>query len=366
MKILYITSQISSDGGVQKILSVKTNYFIEKLNYEIAILTVNQQEEELFFKFNKNINLHNIVTNGNKLLQIRQYKNQIQNYINQTKPDIIIVCDFGLRAFSLAYILRTNIPIIFEAHGSKYNELKEYNVNLISSFTRKLKYWYRNFCAKKFNVFVALSEQSLQEWDLNNGYIIPNAIICDTNLQSDLSAKKILVISRQSYEKGLDRLLLVWKLISKKHPDWKLEIYGSKDQDLGLENLIDEYNIKYSISFYKPVKDIQKKYLESSIYLMTSRSEAFPMVLLEAMSFGLPVVAYDCPIGPRAIITNNSNGFLIKDGDEQAFADKVSELIENIELRKIIGTKAKDSMNEYNIDVIMKKWNELFLSLIKS
>jgi glycosyltransferase involved in cell wall biosynthesis len=366
MKILYITSQISSDGGVQNILSIKTNYFIEKLNYEITILTVNQKDEDLFFNFNKSLNIHNIVIKGNKLLQISQYKNQIQDYINLTTPDIIIICDFGLRAFSLAYILKTNIPIVFEAHGSRYNELKKYNLNAISSLSRKLKYWYRNFCAKKFNAFVALSKQGLQEWNLNNGYIIPNVINCDTNLQSDLSSKKILVISRQSYEKGLDRLLLVWKLISKKHPDWKLEIYGSKNQDLGLENLITEYNIKSSISIHKPVKDIQKKYLESAIYLMTSRSEAFPMVLLEAMSFGLPVVAYDCPIGPRAIITNNINGFLIKDGNEQAFADKVSELIENIELRNRIGTNAKDSMNEYNIDIIMKKWNELLLNLIKN
>ena len=126
MKILYITSQISSDGGVQKILSIKTNYFIEKLNYEITILTVNEKGEDLFFKFNKNLNIYNIVTKENKFLQIWQYKNQIQYYINQTKPDIIIVCDFGLRAFSLAYILRTNIPIVFEAHGSRYNDLKKW------------------------------------------------------------------------------------------------------------------------------------------------------------------------------------------------------------------------------------------------
>lgn len=364
MKILYITSQVSDDGGVQRVLSVKTNYFIEKLNYEIAVLTVNQDEDDLFFAFNKKINFHNIHTEGNKFFKLKQYKDQIQNYINQTQPDIIIVCDFGLRAFLLPYLIRTNSPIIFEAHGSKYNESRKYEVTIISNVTHRFKYWYRNFCAKKFNVFVALSEQSLNEWNLNNGYVIPNAISSDTTLQSDLRAKKILVISRQSYEKGLDRLLLVWKLISKKHPDWKLEIYGGKNQDLGLENLIEAYNIQSSISFHKPVKNIQEKYLESSIYLMTSRSEGFPMVLLEAMSHGLPVVAYDCPIGPRAIITNNSNGFLITDGDENAFANKVSELIENIELRKRIGTNAKAAMTEYAIETVMEKWQELFNSLI--
>jgi glycosyltransferase involved in cell wall biosynthesis len=363
MKIVYITSQINEDGGVQRVLSVKTNYFIQKWGYHIDIITLNNGNTNLFFDFNKNIGLHDIQLTGNKFSKLFQYKKQVQKKIDQLKPDCIIVCDFGLKGFSIPLLLKTKTPIIFEAHGSKYNESQYYKINFFSKITHNFKYYYRNFCAKQFDYFVALSQESLMEWSLKDGTVIPNPLFCEKDRIADVTSKTVIAVARQSYEKGLDRLLYVWKLVSEKHPDWKLEIYGSQNQDLGLEGLAKEYNIASSVHFFEPIKNIEEKYLSSSVYVMTSRSEGFPMVLLEAMSFGLPIIAYDCPIGPRSIIENGKNGFLIPEDDAITFAGKMSQLIEDVEVRKTMGAEGKLMVKKYDVDSVMLKWKSLFTSL---
>jgi glycosyltransferase involved in cell wall biosynthesis len=108
-----------------------------------------------------------------------------------------------------------------------------------------------------------------------------------------------------------------------------------------------------------------EKYIGSSILLLTSLFEPFGLVLPEAMSCGLPVVSFDCPYGPADIITDGVDGFLIKNRDVQAFADRVCQLIEDKELRVRMGQAAIKSSQRYRADVIMPKWKELFESLCR-
>ena len=114
------------------------------------------------------------------------------------------------------------------------------------------------------------------------------------------------------------------------------------------------------VNFFEPVKEIQTQYSKSSISIMTSRTEGFPMALIEAMSCGLPVVAFDCPIGPRSIISNKEDGFLIEAFNCDKFVSKIVQLIESESLRKEIGVKAKQSVSKYDIDKVMLQWNTFF------
>jgi len=154
-------------------------------------------------------------------------------------------------------------------------------------------------------------------------------------------------------------LLEIWKKVIEKNPDWNLTIYGKSNPDIDLVSLAKKINIENNITFYDPVKNIEEKYLEASICLMTSRYEGFGMVLIEAMASGLPCIAYDCPCGPRAIIENNNNGFLIEDGKENQFIQKLENLIENENLRIEMGNKAKTSVKKYEIESIMDQWNSV-------
>lgn len=362
MKLLYITQRANEEGGVQRVLAVKTNYLIEKFDYNISIITQNGGNENLFFEFNKQISFYDISLKSNKIFNLLRYKKQLQDYIEKIKPDCIIVCDFALKSFSIPLLINTNIPIIFEAHGSRFNEYKN---SRFFGFTNTFKYKYRNYCASQFLTFVALSKESLNEWSVKNGIIISNPLWIETRILSDLKAKKIIAVARHSYEKGIDRLLQIWKLVAEKHPDWVLEIYGKQNKDLGLLDLIDKLQIEKSVAFLEPVKNIQQKYTEASILVMTSRNEALPMVLIEAMATGLPCIAYDCPVGPKAIIKNNENGFLIEDGNIDLFVEKLNLLIEDQNLRVKMSVEGIKSIQKFDLNTIMNQWKILLESIVK-
>ncbi|URC14969.1 glycosyltransferase family 4 protein [Flavobacterium sp. B183] len=363
MKLLYITQRANEEGGVQRVLAVKTNYLIEKFDYEVSIITQNEGNENLFFEFNKRIDFYDISLKSNKAFNLLQYKKKLEEYIKRIQPDCIIVCDFALKSFSIPLLINTKVPIFFEAHGSRFNE---YRSNSPFRFISKFKYEYRNFCASQFMLFIALSQESLSEWSVKNSHVISNPLWIERESFSDLKAKKVIAVARHSHEKGIDRLLQIWKLIAQKHPDWILEIYGKENEALELRNLARKLKIEERVVFCNPVENIQQKYTESSIFVMTSRNEALPMVLIEAMACGLPCVAYDCPVGPKAIIENNKNGFLIEDGNQGSYVEKLSLLIEDKDLRLRMSEKAIKSVEKYNLHSIMKQWNELFDSIVKA
>jgi glycosyltransferase involved in cell wall biosynthesis len=220
-------------------------------------------------------------------------------------------------------------------------------------------FFYKRFGASKFNQFIVETPESIKEWNIKNSIVIPNPLWFSTKRVANLSQKKVIAIGRHAYEKGFDRLLEIWKKVIVKTPDWNLTIYGKSNPDIDLVSMAKKLNIENNITFYDPVKNIEEKYLEASICLMTSRFEGFGMVLIEAMASGLPCIAYDCPCGPRAIIENNDNGFLIEDGNENQFIQKLENLIENENLRIDMGNKAKTSVKKYEIEAIMDQWNSV-------
>jgi glycosyltransferase involved in cell wall biosynthesis len=361
MILLYIVPNINNEGGVARTLAIKTKVLIEKWNYEVHILTQNKGNSAPFYDFDDKIIFHDMILKGSGFQFLNTYKKSLLKQIGLVKPDAVIVCDNGLKAFAIPFLIKSKVPIIFECHGSKYIEESKDKHGLLSKGIRFLKYNFKSFGAKKFSKFVALSNESLVEWDLNNSIVIPNPSWLQPKKIAELKNKKVIAVARNSYEKGLDRLLLIWRKVAVKHPDWVLEIYGK--EVTSLRAVGEKLGIDSSVNFYEPVKNIGAKYEEASVCIMTSRQEGFPMVLIEAMSSGLPCIAYDCPCGPRAIIKNDEDGFLIPDGDEDVFVEKLQQLMQEEELRKSFGSKAAKSVAQYNSNSIMKQWNELFLEL---
>lgn len=364
MKLLYIVPSVSNEGGVARVLSIKTNYLIEKFGYQIHILTQNQGSHLQFYNFNEKITFHDIILKGSLFQFFNSYKNSLKENIAAVKPDVIIVCDNGLKAFLMPFILDKGLRIIFESHGSKYIEENDLKLAIFSKFVMALKYKIKTISAGKFTKLVALSVENLKEWDVKNGLVISNPSWLKTDVLAELESKKVIAVARNSYEKGLDRLLLVWEKVIKAHPDWVLEVYGKGTTEL--EEFAKQLGIDSKIYFFEPVTNIESKYRESSICIMTSHTEGLPMVLIEAMASGLPCVAYDCPVGPRSIIKDEENGFLIENGNIDLFVEKLSLLIENEDIRKRLGEKAQISVANYDLDAIMKQWQNLFESLLEN
>ncbi|MNQ49810.1 putative poly(glycerol-phosphate) alpha-glucosyltransferase [compost metagenome] len=361
MRLLYIVPKIKSAGGVARVIAIKANYFVEHFGYEVHILSQNEEDIQPFYDFDYDVIFHNMILKGNTFKFFNSFQKQINQKIKEIKPDIILVADNGLKAFVFPFIVKTKTPIIFECHGSKFIEEQDQNTNFFSKSIQKLKYRFKDFSAQKFTKIVALSDESLKEWNIENGVVIPNPSWIKSKKTADLKQKKVIAIARNSYEKGLDRLLLIWKEIGEKYPDWTLDIYTDDVDSLEEEAL--KLEIESGINYLHFVKNIQKKYLKTSICVMTSRTEGFPMVLLEAMASGLPCMAYDCPTGPRAIITNAENGFLIPDNNIEMYVEKLSFLIENEEVRLKFGLDAKETSKEYSVKKIMEQWREFLENL---
>jgi glycosyltransferase involved in cell wall biosynthesis len=177
-------------------------------------------------------------------------------------------------------------------------------------------------------------------------------------MYSNCNSNHVIFVGRITYQKGLDALIEVWKLVHEKHPDWFLDIYGEGELKEYYENIIEKLNI--NILIHHPESTILQRYCESSMLLLTSVYEPFGLVLPEAMSCGVPVVAFDCPYGPADIITDGVDGFLVKNRDINEFANRVCQLIEDKELRVQMGQAAVKSAQRYRADIIMAKWKELF------
>ena len=364
MKLLYITNQICGSGGLERVLAIKTKYLIDNFDYEVHIVTLNQDEKQLFFDFSSKITMHNIFVKGNFIQYLKSYIIGLRRLANIIKPDIILVCDDGLKGFFIPTILAGTLPIIYERHVSRNIMLNE-NDSFFSIIKTKFYFLLMICLAKTFNKFVVLTNDNIAEWNTNNIEVIPNPLSFYPKQVAALENKIVIAVGKQSYQKGYDRLLKSWQIVNKVNPDWQLCIYGKLDESQGLELLAKKLNIQQSIRFFDAEKNIENCFLESSIFVLSSRYEGFGMVIIEAMACGLPVVSFDCPCGPKDIIDNEINGYLIQNNDIEQFANTINKLIDSKDLRHKLGENARTNAQRFMPEIVVSKWNNLFKSIVQ-
>ena len=191
--------------------------------------------------------------------------------------------------------------------------------------------------------------------------VIPNFL---ENSSAKIAEKKrknqIIAVGRLHPVKGFERLIDIWEKTRIKE-NFYLKIIGDGSEKGHLEELIREKNLQNSVILTGALshEQVMKEMSSSEIYVMTSFSEAFPFVLLEAMENGLPIIAYDVRVGPEAIVHQGENGYLIKDGDAEDFAAKLDYLIENKSERQQMSECAIKRSNDFMEDVVMKQWIDL-------
>lgn len=192
---------------------------------------------------------------------------------------------------------------------------------------------------------------------------IPNATAERGGLRSDGSSKTVIAAGRLARQKGYARLILAFERVVRVHPDWNLVICGGGPRRKHLEREIERRDMGAHVTLAGPVKDVVARMAESSIYALSSRFEGFPMVLLEAMSVGLPVVSFDCPTGPREIVEHRRNGLLVPEGDPHALAAALVEMIEDHELRRQCSEGALATAERYSLKSIGPRWEALIAQL---
>lgn len=359
MRILYITNGISGPGGLERVLSVKTAYLAEQYGYEVHLVSLNESNQDLFYRFSPQIQFHQINATGNPISFFRRYKKGMQQEVSKIDPDIISVCDDGLKGFLLPRIIKTKAKWIYERHVSKLIEGKD-NQPFLKNISTRLKWSLMEFLGKKYSKFVVLTKGNKKEWTtLRNLVVIPNPLSFEPSDTADLDNKVVICVGKICYQKRQDLLVDIWKRIHSVHPDWELQLFGQADL-----NYLDTTRLLKGVRFHPAERNIESKYLESSIYVMPSRFEGFGMVLIEAMACGVPCVSFDCNYGPGDIIQNGEDGYLVPNGDVEGFEEKLLKLMEDTDKRKAFGKKAKENVQRYAVPNIMKQWDDLFTELM--
>lgn len=365
-KLLYITNGVHGSGGLERVLSIKASYLAEHYNYDVTILCLNGLKEP-FYRFSSKIKFVSINVSGNPLAYFLNYKRGIINIIKTVKPDIISVCDDGLKGFLLPQILNNNIPIIYERHASVSLNFNKEDRSFLQKIKNKFTYCIMRWAATKFDKFVVLTNGNLKEWKAGNLEVIPNPLsFYPKELpQKTKLPKTVVAVGSHSYNKGYDLLLQSWKKVNKEFPDWKLMIYGKKNPKCGFQELSNQLGISSSVIFNDPIPNIEEAYANAAMLVLPSRSEGFGMVLIEAMAYGLPCVSYDSPHGPGDIITDGEDGYLIENGNIDEFANRIINLIKNSENLVQMGINARINVENYLPQKIVQQWNTLFKELVK-
>lgn len=378
MKIAYLYTSLTTVGGADRMIVQKANYLTDAMGYEVYIITDSQKGRPIFFPLSSKVKhidvgidfeqqyTHGLLVRSYYYFTLMHiYKKRISKLLETIKPDIVITT-LGRELDFLSRLKDGSIKV-GESHIAK-SFCRNFHLTEQRGFLYRqiVKYWRKKQenDIKRLDAFVVLTQHDADSWkDVKEAYIIPNSLPFYPQQSSSCEQKKIISIGRFTEQKGYERFIKAWTKVNQKHPDWKVIVYGEGvDQNI-LESLIKEKAIENNFNLHHPVKNIQDKYLESSIYVMTSRFEGFGMVLAEAMACGVPCISFDCPHGPADIITNGEDGILVEDGNIDKLAEAICKLIENKELRKLMGQKAKANISRYSKEQVMRQWDELFKTL---
>ncbi|MGX6591113.1 glycosyltransferase family 4 protein [Cetobacterium ceti] len=372
MHIVYIVPSIETKGGVERVLSKRTNYFIEKFGYKVSIITFKKESlEKTFFNYNKKIKLYSgeqkISEDNNNflnriLIKVKFFKSnikKIQKIIDEIQPDIIVSINYNL---SSLLKLKTKAIKIKEKHGPRNLDFieKKQGICKIKKKIKKLELMIYEEKKQKLDKYIILTKVDIKYWKYKeNIFVIPNTLTFETEKKSSLENKKIISIGRYEKEKDYNALIDIWNIIEKKNKDWKLDIYGDGSLREILEIKIKKINLK-NIHLKEPIKNVKEELLKNSVYVSTSKYEGFGLAILEAMHCGLPIISFDCQSGPRELIRDGKNGYLIPQEDINSYANKLLELMNNFEKRKQMGYESKKRSYDFTEDKIMNMWRELF------
>ena len=370
MKIVNCIHSIYNPGGMERVLLNKVKYLVER-NYDVTIVTTDQHGLEPFYPFPEGVRMIDLDINYSDdngkpffrkfigyLKKRRLHKKRLKTLLEQIKPNVVDCFYPGECSFVPG--LKDGSAKIMELHQSKLFH-HQYNRSGLMGLADKVRAKMDDKLVRKFDRFVVLTEEDAQMWgDIPGMRVIPNAANFIADKYSDCSAKRVIAVGRLDYQKGFDRLIMAWEKVHEIIQDWRLDIFGQGEWKDMLQKMIDERGLQDCIKLNAPTKNIGAEYANSSMLVMSSNYEGFPMVMIEAMACGLPVVSFDFKCGPRDIINHEQNGLLVPNGDIQGLADAMIRVMQDDNLRKEMGMNARKVVEKYSEEEVMKKWVELF------
>lgn len=377
-KIVYCTPALYLAGGVERVISVKASYFADVLDYDVTIIVTEGKGKPPFFPLSEKVKVINLDLNFEELWSVSFFKKAYLYLIKQQRfKKMLSDALMRIRPDFTITVLRREVNFINSIKDGSY-KIGELHVNRANYRNFKVKdnnlflrlfshFWMKRLIKhlRQLDRFVVLTEIAKNDWpELDDIEVIPDPLPYQADAKSPLSTKRIISIGRYVYEKGNDLLLEAWSKVEKKKNDWSLDIYGMGNREPYESQLLKLGINPQHCHLHGFLKDVHHEYLSSSLFVLPSRFEGFGMVLIEAMASGLPVIAFDCENGPRSIISDGFNGFLIPPFDVDVLSEKMMLLMDNVNLRKRIALNAYNESLKYDIGHIGLQWKQLFDSLV--
>ena len=374
LKIVYCTPALYMAGGVERVLTLKANYFAEYFGYDITIILTEGKDKPLFYPLSDRIKIVNLDVNFEELWTCsfvkkvfvylskqRIFKKRLTAELMRIRPDITV--SLLRREINFINDIKDGSKKIGELHVNRanYRNFEEGDANFIKNLFAK--FWMRSLVShlKQLDKFIVLTEEDKASWtELSNVEVIPDPLAFDVAEVSPLKAKRVIAVGRYVYQKGFDLLLQAWAKIEKQFPDWELAIYGMGDRS-PYENLAKQLGVDMNRCHLNgSTQNIRKEYLESSLFVFSSRFEGFGMVLIEAMACGLPVVSFDCPCGPKDIVSHDEDGLLVPCGDIDKLADAMECILYDENMRSRYALAAAKNVQRFFLPEVAKRWQILF------
>ncbi|BBT96046.1 putative glycosyltransferase [Aeromonas veronii] len=358
-RICFFIGDLNNSGGTERVSSVIANELAQR-GYQIHMLSL-QCGDKPFFELADGIEVSQLFTTaGRGMLRLPLAIVKLRRYLQQHQIDILIDVESMLALYALPAVMGLKVRHICWEHFN-------YNVDL-GKTSRRLA---RKLAARFADDVVTLTERDKQLWLSKttckaNITAIPNPVTISLPVDINPHKEKLfLAVGRLTYQKGFDLLLQAWAQVAPLHPDWRLRIVGDGEDKAMLEQLRCELNIEASTELVPKTNNIAAHYQQAAFFVMSSRFEGFGLVLVEAQAYGLPVISFNCEVGPAEIIKHGETGWLSEAGDVISLSDKIEigfNIFKNTFLYNQFSKSAMKNIDSFCLDKIITKW----VCLIKS
>ena len=381
-KIMYVVKSMAMLAGTERVVSTKINWLAEH-GYKVCLVTYEQGHHPIVLPIHPEVKYLDLDVcfwglHGLPLFQrfIKRIKMKsliyvrLKQAIEDFRPDIILTTTYSLNIAEEVFKTRNGARLILESHDTCCSVIKEYAYlsHPLLKFVAKLYDKQNLKYANNFDRLITLTKGDADEWHKHlslNIYVIPNPLrlIPVSSNKTKEFYFRIIAVGRLEIVKGFENLIKAFALIADQCLKWRLDIFGDGSCKDRLKALITYYKLESRISILPTTYNIIEEYKKSDFYVLSSQHEAFGMVLLEAMSCGIPCVSFDCDYGPREIINDGVNGLLVDNGNINKLAQSILWMTEHHKERLLMGERAKNSVKRYQTDNVMQSWVALFDSL---
>ena len=373
-RIVYLTPALYMAGGVERVLTLKANYFAEQFGYDITIILTEGKGKPLFYPLSDKVEVINLnigfeeLWNCSFLKKVfvylkkqRTFRKLLTAELMRLRPDITV--SLLRREINFLTKIKDGSRKVGELHVNRanYRNFEANESNFVKALFARFRMRGLVNKLKQLDRFVVLTEEDREAWpELSNVSVIPDPLSFVPVAKSPLTEKRVIAIGRYVYQKGFDLLLQAWAKIEREHSDWQLTVFGDGDRTNYVQ-LVEKLGVDSSrCSLNGKTTDIETEYRNSSLFVFSSRFEGFGMVLVEAMACGLPVVSFACPCGPKDIVTDGEDGFLVENGNVKMLAERLVQLMSDASLRQQMAVAALKKSERYRMEQIAPRWQQLF------